>query len=114
MKIAIPTNDGSKVAPHFLRSHKFKVFDIENNKIIRAEIRPAGFSHPFVKHRLNASSGKGYYIHKGICEVIKDCDRVLVNKIRKRQLSILVANKIVVDITKEKDISRAIKDYLNE
>ena len=112
MKIAFPTNDGVKIASHFRRSSEFKIFDIESKRILKTEIRPTGFIQPYSNPADKKSSREHHQIQKEIINVIEDCDRVMVNKIRKRHLSMLVAQHTVVDITREKYINEAIKYYL--
>jgi predicted Fe-Mo cluster-binding NifX family protein len=111
MKIAVPTNDGKKIASHFRRSSQYKIFDIENNRILKTEIRPTGFMDPYRKHPPNKSLPAHHEIQKEIISVIEDCDRVMVNRIRKRHISMLVAQHTIVDITREEDINKAIEYY---
>jgi predicted Fe-Mo cluster-binding NifX family protein len=39
MKIAVASNDGVSVSEHFGRTNRFVVFEIENNAIVREELR---------------------------------------------------------------------------
>ena len=39
MKVAIVTNDGDYVNPHFGRADYFKIYHIENNQIVQVEMR---------------------------------------------------------------------------
>jgi len=114
MKIAFPTNDGVTIASHFRRSSEFKIFDIEGNKILRTELRPTGSLYSSSSNAYKRSSREHHQIQKDIIDVIEDCDRVMVNKIRKRHLSMLVAHNTVVDTTRERDINKAIKYYFKD
>lgn len=112
MKIAFPTNDGVRIASHFRRSSGFKIFDIEGSRILKTEFRPTGFLCSNSSNAYRRSSREHHEIQKEIIDVIEDCDRVVVNKIRKRHLSMLVAHNTMVDTTMEKDINKAIQYYL--
>ena len=114
MKIAIPTNDEVKIASHLKRSTGFKVFIVKDRRIVHSEFRPTRFLHSGPKFRIHGSSKKGNIIHEGMYEAIKDCDRMLVNKISKHRQSTLVANNVYVDITREKEINKAVEVYLNK
>lgn len=114
MKIAFPTNDGVTIASHFRRSREFKIFDIESNRILSTEIRLTGFLNSYSSQTFRRSSREHHQIQKEIINVIDDCDRVMVNKIRKRHLSMLVAHNTMVDTTRERDINKAIKYYLED
>jgi len=45
MKIAVVTNDGDYVSQHFGRSRFYKIYTIENDKIIDREMRERGTGH---------------------------------------------------------------------
>ncbi len=114
MKIAFPTNDGVTIASHFRRSCEFKIFDIEGRRILKTELRPTGFLYSSSSNAYQRSSREHHEIQKEIIDVIDDCDRVVVTKIRKRHLSMLVAHNTMVDTTMERDINKAIQYYLED
>lgn len=45
MKIAVVTNDGKYVGQHFGRCRYYKIYTLENNKIIESQMRQRGTGH---------------------------------------------------------------------
>jgi nitrogen fixation NifU-like protein len=90
------------------------VFDVDGNRILNTEMRPSGFSHTVTSYTVRNHANEPHQIHKEIIEVIEDCDRVVVNNIRKRHLSMLVSHHTMVDITTERNINEALKPYLEK
>ena len=127
MKLAIVTLDGETVSQHFGRSPYFKIYTIENNKIVNTELRERGTGH-FAAHRQHAhtietdtghSSGRHGYgsdadrKHASMADEIGDC-QVLVaggmgqgayESFRRAGLEVILTDQIMID-----DI---VRDFMN-
>jgi predicted Fe-Mo cluster-binding NifX family protein len=78
MKIALPTNDGISISPHFGRSAGFIVFDIEEGRIGNREIRPNAMQHSHAQGACDHSAGaQGPHDHGAIVGALAGCDVVI-------------------------------------
>jgi len=80
-RIAVPSDDGTYIAPHFGRSASFIVFEIEDGKITRKEVRTNnqggaqhGECHGADSH--DHSHGHGHN-HTTMGEILQDCETIL-------------------------------------
>ena len=84
MKVAIVTMDGNTVSQHFGRSPYFKIFTIENDKIVDEELRERRTGHfarnnQHQEHSHHNSEGKHGYgadaeaKHRTMADEISDC-----------------------------------------
>ena len=78
MRIALPTNDGESVSPHFGRSAGFLVFEIEEGRIKSREIRPSQSCHPHAEGECgDHAAGNEPHSHAGILSALAGCDVVI-------------------------------------
>jgi predicted Fe-Mo cluster-binding NifX family protein len=98
MKIAIPTNDGYTISPHFGRSAGFLIVETEDGRIVSAELRrntmehshEAGHGHgqePCANHEAahghahepcsNHEAGGHAHGHASLTTLLADCETVL-------------------------------------
>jgi len=78
MKIAVPTNDGTSVSPHFGRSAGFLVFDIEDGRIRGREMRSNPVQHSHAQGTCDhGSNGSESHNHAGILSALAGCDVVI-------------------------------------
>lgn len=78
MRIAVPTNDGTSVSDHFGRSAAFLVFEVDNGKIIRREIRTNAAQHSHSEGGCGETSGRHeLHSHDAILTTLAGCDVVL-------------------------------------
>ena len=78
MRIAVPTNDGTRISEHFGRSAAFLVFEIENGRIQSRELRPNGMQHSHEQGSCgHGSQNQGQHSHAGILETLAGCDTVI-------------------------------------
>jgi len=83
LKIAVVTDDGERIAPHFGRARYYKVLTVEDGRIVAEELRPrGGHDHgPGMGHSTGASHhghahhehGHGHHDHRGMLQPIADC-----------------------------------------
>ncbi len=77
MKIAVPLSEGGRISPHFGRSSQFVIFECEDSKIVRTELR----ANTFTPHA-RGECGDGKHEHgahgcSSIVEALRDCNAVL-------------------------------------
>jgi predicted DNA-binding protein (UPF0251 family)/predicted Fe-Mo cluster-binding NifX family protein len=77
MKIAVATNDGATVSPHFGRSRAFLVFDIQDGAIAGREERPNSHAGGGCGHHDHAGGEHGPHSHAGILAALEGCEAVL-------------------------------------
>ena len=78
MKIALPTNDGTSLSPHFGRSTGFLVYEIQDGRPSKVELRPNAMQHSHEQgacgHGEDAHQPHG---HGAILQALADCDVVI-------------------------------------
>ncbi|HUP04708.1 MAG TPA: NifB/NifX family molybdenum-iron cluster-binding protein [Bryobacteraceae bacterium] len=78
MKIALPTNDGVSVSPHFGRSAGFLVFDVADGRINGQELRANSSCHSHEEGACGQhSAGEGEHSHAAILSALAGCDVVI-------------------------------------
>lgn len=78
MRIAVPTNDGTTISPHFGRSAGFLVFEVGERRIQSREIRKNQFQHSHAQGTCGESSGGSEpHNHAGILSTLTGCDVVI-------------------------------------
>jgi len=90
MKIAVATNDGSKVAGHIGRVKSFLKFEIDEKNIVGKELIENSFTH-------HGRNGENHAHHHGGWRIIND----------------LKENNIIPLLTDERDAETAVKKYLD-
>lgn len=99
MKIAVPTNDGLRIAGDLGQADAFLVFTIKGEEIVFEELR---------KNRFDANVDK----ERGPLELISDCSTVLVNNMDLLFCELMRANHMECIATEETLITNAIIQYL--
>ncbi len=78
MRIAIPTNDGATISPHFGRSAGFLVFEIEDGRIKGSEVRANAQNHSHEAGVCGDEAGDSRsHNHDSIVASLRDCDVVI-------------------------------------
>lgn len=78
MRIAVPTNDGNTISPHFGRSAGFLVFEIEDQRIKSREMRTNQSQHSHAQGACGDHPGPSEaHSHAGILGVLAGCDVVI-------------------------------------
>ncbi len=72
MRIAVASADGTSISEHFGRCACFIIFDTENGKILRKEVR----DNTYTGHR-SGGHGDRPHSHAAIVEALHDCQAVL-------------------------------------
>ena len=95
MRIAVPTNDGITVSPHFGRSAGFLVFEIEERRIKSREMRTNQTQHSHAQGACgDHSGGSEVQSHAGILSALAGCDVVICSGMGRRAAEALKAGGI--------------------
>lgn len=104
MKIAVASDDEKTIAHHFGRSKGFKVFEIEDKKIVNKSYR----------ENIGKSSGEcGSCDHAAMIDIIKDCDIVISYGMGRRIYEDLLENNIKPAVTEKNNVNEAVESFLN-
>jgi predicted Fe-Mo cluster-binding NifX family protein len=76
MKIALPTNDGEMLSPHFGRSAGFIVFEAEAGRISGRELR-VNKPHDESAGQCAGGEDHGADHHSWIARILGDCDLII-------------------------------------
>ncbi len=78
MRVALPTNDGVSISPHFGRSAGFLVFEIEDGRIMSRELRENAMQHSHGAGEGAQHAGEHQsHGHAGLIAPLAGCDVVL-------------------------------------
>jgi predicted Fe-Mo cluster-binding NifX family protein len=105
MKVAVATDDKINISHHFGRTLGFRVFDIQDKKILNEEYR----------QNIGKSNGQcGSCDHSSMVNNIKDCDLVICYGMGQGIYNDLVRNNIQAIITEEITVDNAIKSLMGD
>ena len=123
-KIAVVTDDGKNISPHFGRATKYAVLTVEDGRIIAHDLRDkAGHrdfqheeSHNHQHH--DDARGRGFGKHAGekhrlMFEAIPDCEIVLARGMGQGAYQGLQQNGIRPILTDIADIDRAVQAVID-
>jgi predicted Fe-Mo cluster-binding NifX family protein len=104
-KIAVASNDGTRVTGHIGRCKLFVIFTIDDSKIVNKEIRENVFTH-HRQHRHNEEHhhGEGHshrHGHSGLIEALSDCKVLIFQSGGWRIIDDLKQNNIIPVLTNE-------------
>jgi len=119
MKIAVITDDGTKVSQHFGRAPYYIVFTVENGKIIQKERRNKAGHHSFGTHKEEHPSAEqrhGYDSaaqarHETMANTISDCQVLIAGGMGWGAYESLKSRGIEVIVTDVTDTDEAVKKY---
>lgn len=110
MKIAVASEDGKKISPHFGRAKLFVIFEIENGVIKNKEYIQNTFTgHAKGVYEIEEHHHKS---HSEIIESLKDCKVVISHGMGRKLYDDLTSAGIEVCVTEETDVDKAIELYL--
>ncbi|HEB83884.1 MAG TPA: iron-molybdenum cofactor biosynthesis protein [Bacteroidetes bacterium] len=111
-RIAIATEDGTRLAQHFGRTPYFAVYTVENGGILHRELRENNFS-PHMMGMRGAGLGHGPGGHGRILAALRDCDLVVSRGMGRRVYNDLRAAGIEMVITDSETVDEVIRAYLD-
>ncbi len=103
MRIAVPSNDGVGISPHFGRCACFVVFEVEEGRIKSSQVMQNGFtahargecdSPEGHSHEHSHAPGHSHHSHAGILEALAGCEAVICQGMGMRAAQDLSANGI--------------------
>jgi len=118
MKIAIPSDDGTYVSPHFGRTLGFTIFEVAEGKIVRQEYRPNNFTgHALGQHHEHQHHGADHdnhaqHSHSRILDALGDCEVVIAGGMGRRLLDDLTSAGIKIINTTQMEIRQAVEMFL--
>ena len=128
LKIAIVTKNGESIVGTFGSSKYFKVFEVENNKINKTELREVYVDQmekdvPTLVSKNNGGTGTKFSLnvvdkskekHMKIAKSISDCDVVIARGMCANAWDSIEQFKMEPIITTNKDFELTVEEYLNK
>jgi predicted Fe-Mo cluster-binding NifX family protein len=112
MKIAVATNNVETIAGHVGRCKGFLVYEIEDQKINRIELRDYTFTHHTQGDHHDEHHGGGHR-HGRLVEGLGDCNYLIFKSGGWRMIENLKENNIEPILTNEKFTDDAVNKFLN-
>jgi predicted Fe-Mo cluster-binding NifX family protein len=107
MRIALVTDDGKTISPHFGQARQYLVFTVEQGQITARETREkGGCSH----HTHQQSHEEASHFH--LVESITDCEALIARGMGQRAYQAIQQNSIKPFITDIADAEEAVHAYL--
>lgn len=112
-KLAIATNDGIRVTEHIGRCRSFMIYELNNLKIIKKELRENVFTHHRVsEHHEHPHGEGGGHSHAGLIEGLKDCSYLISHGGGWRVVEDLKRNNIITLFTNVEVIEDAVNQFI--
>lgn len=115
MKIAVASNNEKNIAGHVGKCKGFLVYHVDENKIIKIELRKNTFTSHGQQdhgHQHHSGHGRGGHGHGWIAECLKDCDVLIFKSGGWRMIDNLQESNIKPAITDERFADDAVNNYL--
>lgn len=116
MKIAVATNDHIHVTGHIGRCRSFMLYDIENGRITKKELRNNSFTAHGTKdasqHDHHHGEGAGHH-HTRLIEGLKECTYLISAGGGWRVVEDLKAHNIITLFTDEESVDAAVVKFIN-
>ncbi|UCG51435.1 MAG: NifB/NifX family molybdenum-iron cluster-binding protein [Candidatus Latescibacterota bacterium] len=109
MRVAIASDDGKTIAPHFGKARGFIIYDVEDGKVQSEKF----VENTFTGHA-RGLSGADHAVdrHGPILQALKDCNAVISHGMGRRIYADLRAVGIEAFVVNETDASEALSLYL--
>ncbi|GET29008.1 NifB/NifX family molybdenum-iron cluster-binding protein [Prolixibacter sp. SD074] len=130
MKIAVPTMDGVTISRHFGKTRKFKIVEIENNLVVKDEIRDNDFTnhakeefsldtphlheheHHHDEEHHHEHEHNHSHSHEDIFRALEGVEAVLSGGMGQRLYNDFSAHNVEVVITDENNIDAAVQKFI--
>ncbi len=110
MRIAFVTNNGKTIGQHFGRMRYYRVFTIENDKVVNDELREKPLAH---HHAHNHGHHHHHsHDHTSMIDPIRDCQVVVAGMMGMGAFEQLRAAGLQVVLTDQREIEQALQSYL--
>jgi predicted Fe-Mo cluster-binding NifX family protein len=115
MKIAVATNNEKNVAGHVGQCKAFLVYEVNNDKIVKVELRKNTFTHhgqPGHKPQHHGGQGGSGHGHGRLIEGLKDCNTLIFKSGGWRMIENLQERNIQPVLTDERFADDAVNKYI--
>lgn len=115
MKIAIVTNDGDFINPHFGRAEYFKVYHVQEKEIVGVEMRQRASGCCSTGHGQSQGCGcrdNASEKHQELIAEIQDCDTVIAGGMGRNSYDSLKSQGYEVVLTRHTWTEEAVTAYL--
>ena len=120
MKIAVITEDGKSISQHFGRAPYYKVFSIEENKIVSSEMRDkighnhfAGEEHEHHHEETHGQDTVSHGKHTQMANTISDCQTLICGGMGMGAYESMCRLNIQPIVTDLQDIDEAVQTFLS-
>jgi len=112
-KLAIATNDGTRVTGHIGRCRSFMIYEIDGENILNKELRENVFTHHRISDHNEHNHGEGGgHSHAGLIEGLKDCSYLISHGGGWRVVEDLKQNNIATLFTEVELIEDAVTKFI--
>jgi len=94
MKVAVASSDGTSISRHFGQSACFIVFDVEDGKVTRREVRDNTYTAHAQGNCQGHEHGDHHHSHSAIVDAFHDCEAILCLGMGWRAAQDMAANGI--------------------
>jgi predicted Fe-Mo cluster-binding NifX family protein len=118
MKVAVASDDGTRVSQHFGRAPYYVVFEVQEGRVASREVREKGYHHGAHQHQHGHDGEEpgphqhGAYDHGSMVSPIGDCDVVLAGGMGAGAYHSLRAQGIEPAFVRADLAEEAVADYL--
>jgi predicted Fe-Mo cluster-binding NifX family protein len=117
-KIAIATNDGTRVTGHLGRCRSFMIFELNDEKIVHKELRENVFTHHRIHHEHQHHNEEGGHSHAGLINGLQDCSYLIskgggwriVEDLKQNSITPIFSDVELIDEALDKFIKGELKD----
>ncbi len=117
-KIAIATNDGTRVTGHLGRCRSFMIFELDDDTIIKKELRENVFTHHRMNHEHQHTGEGGGHSHAGLINGLQDCSYLIssgggwriVEDLKQNNITPIFSDVELIDEALDKFIKGELKD----
>lgn len=117
-KIAIATNDGTRVTGHIGRCRSFMIYQLENNKVVNKELRENLFTHHRTHQGHHHHGEGGGHNHTQLINGLKDCSYLIssgggwrvVEDLKQNNITPIFADIELIEEAVDKFIKGELKD----
>lgn len=114
MKIAIPTNDGTKVAAHTGRCRGFVVYRVSGREALRLEYRESRHTAPECGGSPEESrpcARPAHHSHESLVGSLADCEALVTRGLGPRLVADLTARGVGVFVCTTEDVEEAARQF---
>jgi len=108
--IALPTDDGTTLCPHFGRAHYYKVVEITDGKVTASELRDK-FAHVHGEENHGESDASHEEVHGRMADAAHGCDTIIVGGMGPGAISAMTSAGYTVMQTDKSNLDEIVDAY---